>query len=133
MSKRKRIDTSIAAFRSLDQSKVEIIKGKIMEALKVLGRGSSEQLADYLGMDYDSVWKRCSDLKNDKKIFASDSKVLTRKKRFARQWMICDGSLPKTEKSQKELKGQKSISDFSKEILKNKPGYHQAALFIDNI
>jgi len=111
MPKRKIIDTSLAAFHSLDPSKVETIKGKIMEALKVLGRGSSEQLADYLGMDYDSVWKRCSDLKNDGKIFASDSKVLTRKKRFARQWMICDGSLPKTENAEKALSG-KSFSFY---------------------
>lgn len=79
------IDTSLAAYHSLDPSKVETIKSRIMEALKVLGRGSSEQLADYLGMEYDSCWKRCSDLKNDGKIFASDHKVLTRKKRFARQ------------------------------------------------
>lgn len=116
MTKRKNPDTSVAAFHSLDQSKMQEIKNKIMEALKVLGKGSSEQLADYLGMEYDNIWKRCSDLKNEGKIFASDYKVLTRKKRFARQWVICDGSLPKTEKSQKALKGQKSISDYSKSI-----------------
>lgn len=122
MPARKIIDTSLAAFHSLDPSKVETIKKKIMEALKVLGKGSSEQLADFLGMDYDSVWKRCSDLKNDKKIFASDYKVLTRKKRFARQWMICDPNQPKVERPQeKAIKGGESVSDFSRKLIPANP------------
>lgn len=88
-----------------------------MEALKVLGKASSEQLADYLGMEYDSCWKRCSDLKNDGKIFASDSKVLTRKKRFARQWMICDASLPKVERKPEKALPGKSVVDFSRKLI----------------
>lgn len=120
---RKNPDTSIAAYRQLDISKVAIIKSKIIEALKILGKASSEQLADYLGLPYDICWRRCSDLKNDKKIFASDYKVLTKKNRFARQWIICDGSQPKTDKEAKVLAGP-SLVHYSRKInaiAKNEP------------
>lgn len=133
MTKRKNPDTSIAAFHSLDQSKVQELKNKIMEALKVLGKGTSEQIADYLGKEYDQVWKRCSDLKNEKKIFASDSKVLTKKKRFARQWVICDGAMPKTDKQvAQELKGKPTIADYSRDIASisnNTKQFRQPELF----
>lgn len=121
---RKQVDTSLAAYHSLDKQQLETIKSLIIEALKRLGKASSEQIADFLGKDYDVIWKRCSDLKNEGKIFASDYKVLTKKKRFARQWIICDGSQAKTEKEQKVLDGP-SISQYSrkiKEIAKALPG-----------
>ena len=111
--KRTSIDTSIAAYHALDAKTVSAIKDKILEALKRIGKGSSQEIADYLGMDYDSVWRRCSDLKNERKIFASEYKVLTKKNRFARQWMLCDGSQPKTEKA---LKGKPTLSDYSRKI-----------------
>lgn len=117
MGKRKQPDTSLAAYHSLDQSDVAILKSKIIEALKVLGKGTSEQLADHIGEEYDRIWKRCSDLKNEKKIYASDHKVLTKKNRFARQWMICDGTEPKTQKEVRErLKKTESVADISRKI-----------------
>jgi len=113
MAKKNRIDTSIAAYHSLDQSNIQAIKTRIFNALKVLKKASSEQLADYLMMPYDSCWKRCSDLKNEGKIYASDNKVLTRKNRFARQWMICnENEIPKNETPP----DGPSISDYSRNI-----------------
>lgn len=88
-------DTSRAAYHNLNKDAVEALKKKILEALKVMKRGSSEQIADYLKMkNYDSVWKRCSDLKNEGKIFASDFKVKTKRQSMARQWMIYDPANP---------------------------------------
>lgn len=120
---RKQPDTSLAAYHSLDRQQFAETKTLILEALKRLGKASSEQIADFLGKPYDVIWKRCSDLKNEGKIFASDYKVLTKKNRFARQWIICDGSQPKTDKEQKVLEGP-SIASFSRRInaiAKNKP------------
>jgi uncharacterized protein YehS (DUF1456 family) len=97
MPKKKQIDTSLAAFRSLDVDQVQDLKNKIIDALNVLGKASSEELAIYLKKAKDSVWKRCSDLKNDGKIYASDFKVKTKRGREARQWMLCSGSIKKTE------------------------------------
>ena len=88
--KRKRIDTSIAAYHALDQDQVSRVKALIIVTLQNLGRASSEQITDYLKMDKDSIAKRCSDLKNEGKIYASEFKVLTKRNRFARQWMIGD-------------------------------------------
>jgi len=48
------------------------------------------------------------------------------------QKRVLDSLLAKTEKAEKALSG-KSASYLSKEILKNKPGSHHAALFIESI
>jgi hypothetical protein len=101
MPKKKQIDTSLAAFRSLDVDQVEDLKSKILDALNLLGKASSEELATYLKKAKDSTWKRCSDLKNEGKIYASDFKVKTKRGREARQWMLCEGSIQKTEATQK--------------------------------
>lgn len=113
--KRKQPDVSLAAFHSLDQNKISETKRLILNALNTLGRASSEQLADFLGKPYDVIWKRCSDLKNEKQIFASDFKVLTKKNRFARQWIICDESQSETEREHKVLEGP-SLVQYSRKI-----------------
>lgn len=113
MQKRKQPDTSLAAFHSLDQNKLNETKRLILDALKTLGKASSEQIADYLGKPYDVIWKRCSDLKNEKIIYASDFKVLTKKNRFARQWIIGDET--KAERTEHSLAGP-SVSDYSRKI-----------------
>lgn len=91
--KRTIIDTSLAAFNALDQAQVSETKRQILEVLRIMNLGSSEQIADALKRPYDVIWKRCSDLKNEGKIYATDSKVLTRRGRFARQWAI-SGTTP---------------------------------------
>jgi len=115
MPKRKRIDTSIAAYHALDQDQVARTKNLILVALKTIGRGSSEQIATHLKMAPDVIWKRCSDLKNEGKIYASEFKVLTKRNRFARQWMIGDGK--DQAKVVEMLMPGKTIADYSKEII----------------
>lgn len=112
--KRKRIDTSIAAYHSLDADQVARVKSLILVALTNMGKGSSEQVAEYLKMDRENIWKRCSDLKNEGKIYASDFKVLTKKNRFARQWMIKTEDQP-AKIVELRLPGD-SISTYSKRI-----------------
>lgn len=116
MPQRKNPDTSIAAFHSLNQAAVLATKSKIIECLKVIGSGTSEEIADYLGSDYDVIWKRCSDLKNiDKKLCWTGEKRITRRCRMANVFCLTVTSQPKTDKSEKLMKG-KSISEITKEI-----------------
>lgn len=97
MKKRYIPDTSRAAFESLDVSKIQKVKNDIVAALNVLGRASSDELKTYLKIyDKDTVAKRCSDLKNDMRIYASDFKVLSNKGKYARQWMLTEKTLQKT-------------------------------------
>ena len=113
--KRKRIDTSIAAYHALDQDQVGRTKNLILVAINNLGKASSEQIATYLKLAPDVIWKRCSDLKNEGKIYASEFKVLTKRNRFARQWMIGD------EKEQAKVVEMampgKTVSDYSKQLI----------------
>jgi biotin operon repressor len=116
MAKRKRIDTSIAAYHALDKDQVSRIKSLILVALKQIGRGTSEQIAAHLKMDREQIWKRCSDLKNDGKIYASDFKVLTKRNRFARQWVIV-GTIIEQPNTVERIMPGKNVADYSRELV----------------
>lgn len=114
--KRKPPDTSLAAYYSLDQEKIAKVKNLIMVALANLTKASSEEITSYLKMDKENIAKRCSDLKNEGKIYASDFKVLTKKNRFARQWMIKKEGEEPAKVIEMSLPG-KTISDFGKKLI----------------
>lgn len=128
--KRKIIDTSQAAYHSLDPAKISKTHAKILEALKVLGRANYEKIADHLQMAPEKIWKRTSEMITDNLIYRTESKVLTRSNRFSYEYAILDPSTPKPAPPKKErvLKG-KTVSDFSKELVKTKPAYIPQKLF----
>lgn len=112
--KKKQSDTSLAAYHSLDENYVAKLKRLILAALHKLGRASSEEVADYIGEPYDCTWKRCSDLKNEGKIYATHYRVITKRKRFAAQWALMDG-IVEAPKPEKAMKG-KSVGHYAKNI-----------------
>jgi predicted transcriptional regulator len=131
MSRKKMPTTSLDAYKSLQPDQVRAIYSKIIDALKVLGMASTEQIALHLTLEHAKVNKRVSEMEKLEMIYRPGTRVPTKSGRTAYQWCLRNNQ-PITNKSEKALPG-KGISDFSKEILKNKPGSHQAALFIDSI
>lgn len=126
MPKRKVIETSKAAFQSLDPDQIRDIYQKIMGALKVLGSASTEQIALFLTLEHARVHKRTSEMGKLEMIYRPGTKVKTKSGRMAYQWAICGQNQPKTT-TEKALKGGKTVADFSREIIK-KPA--QTDLFL---
>jgi len=112
MSKRKVVETSQDAFRSLDPEKISQIKKDIVMALRVLGPSTYEQVAIFLKKDPSKIWKRMSDAKNDGLIERTE---IRRKMASGREGFVWKATsvLPTTEKS---LPG-KGVVDYSKAIL----------------
>lgn len=62
MKKRKLPETSMEAYRSLEPKKMQDIYGKILFALERLDCATSEQIAGFLQVPHEMVWKRMSEL-----------------------------------------------------------------------
>lgn len=110
-------ETSREAYDSLNSIELAVIYVKIIEALKVLGSATSEQVATHLTMDHSKIWKRYSELERMNKIRKTGYKLRNKSGRSAFSYCLCDSNLPKTDRAEKAMKGP-SIADYSREINK---------------
>lgn len=112
--KRKNPDTSLEAYAKLKPEQLRAIYRKIIEALKIMGEGSSQQIAAYLTLDDEVVRKRLSELKKMGILYKPGHKVQTKKGCDAYVWQLCKAGA-KTELQEKLMPGT-TIQDYSKTI-----------------
>lgn len=114
MATRKNPQTSLDAHKSLQPEQLRETYKQILDALKVLGTASSEQIATYLTVDHSKIHKRTKEMEGMELIFRPGHRVPTKSGCTAYVWQLC-GNQPKTTKAEKALKGN-SVSDYSKKI-----------------
>lgn len=120
MPKRKLPQTSLDAKASLQPDQIRAIYQKIVEALKVLGMASSEQIATHLTMDHSKIHKRTKEMETLEMIYRPGTRVPTKSGRTAYQWGLRNNQ-PITEKSiEKSFKGP-SVADFSRKLIPPNP------------
>lgn len=112
--KRKNPDTSLEAYAKLKPEQLRAIYRKIIEALKIMGEGSSQQIAAYLTLDDEVVRKRLSELKKMGILYKPGHKVPTKKGCEAYVWQICKAGA-KTELQEKLMPGP-TVQDYAKTI-----------------
>ena len=115
--KTKQPETSLAAYHSLDHESVASIQNKIVDALKIIGTGTSEQVATHLKMEHSRIWKRFSELEKDGRIINTQSKRMNRSGRNAFVYSLPDQQNNDLKKVERISKGE-SISDISRNIQK---------------
>lgn len=121
MAKRKVIETSRAAFQSLQPDHLAEIYRKILEALSKIGEGTFEEIAASAKLPKERVWKRLSELAKDDLIYRPGNKKALRSGREGYTWRLTDKSIPKTQNAEKALKGP-SVADYSRKLIpKKKP------------
>jgi predicted transcriptional regulator len=116
--KRKNPATSNEAFRSLDPAKINEIHKKILAALEVMGSGTYEDLANYLHLENQRVWRRLSELERAKLIHRPGERKLLKSGRQGMVWM--PGPSPETAKKRERVMKGKTVAQFAKAIL-NQP------------
>lgn len=125
-------ETSLAAYRSLDPTKLSETKRQILYALSQLFVATHEEVAAFMKVDRSVVWKRMSELERDGMIFKPGIKKALRSGRAGFCYQLTSASQPRTTAAEKALKGH-SIVDYSRkinEIAKAIPGtYKPATLF----
>lgn len=115
MSKRKIIETSQAAYQSLQPDQIRAIYSKIIEALKVLGMASTEQIATHLTLEHAKIHKRVSEMCKLEMIYRPGKKVVNKSGRSSYVWCLRNNQPIVETKPEKVLPG-KSVSDYAKSI-----------------
>jgi predicted transcriptional regulator len=113
--KRNNPSTSKDAFKSLRAEDLREVYKKIMDALKVLGSASTEQIAEYLTMEHAKIHKRVSEMEGMQLIYRPGGRVPTKSKRTAFVWTICDPSQPKVEKP--SIKEERAMHEFANDLI----------------
>lgn len=114
MTKRKNPPTSAEAFKSITEDQLRAIYKKIIDALRLIGEGSQEDIAAKAKVDREKIWKRLSELHNMGFIYRPGNTRVLRSGRKGYTWMLTEAGIQKTT-FEKSMPG-KSVSDFSKAI-----------------
>lgn len=124
--KGKQPQTSLEAYHSLDPDNLSNLRDWIVDALKVIKQGTSEEIATHLKLDHGKIWKRISETVKEGRIVNTGAKKQNKSGRNAFIY-----SLPNSEEVftpvEKIPKGN-TISHFSRNIDKIGTG-EQASLF----
>lgn len=128
---RQNISTSIEAYHSLKADSIRAIYQKIIDALKVLGMASTEQIAEYIGMEHAKIHKRVSEMERLEIIWRPGKKVPTKSGRSAYQWTLRNNQPLTDEQEKNQYKnGQTTAHDHAKKIIEQSSHhFEQPSLF----
>lgn len=113
--KKKQIDTSRAAFDSLNPITISIRMQKIADRLKTLGKGNYEQIAIAAGLREDQVWKRLIDCMKAGLIHRTEEKRKTKDNRDS--YVFAPGPATQIAARKERVMKGKTVAQFSKDIL----------------
>ena len=121
-SKTKLPSTSHAANVAMTYEMRKQHHGKIIAALKSLGSGTYEELADFSGLESHAVGRRLSELEREQIVWKPGTQKKTKSNRSAYIYQLTGDSQPKTETAQKQVEkamGEKgSLPEISRQIHK---------------
>lgn len=108
-------DTSRAAYKAAASEMIANHKQQILQALKILGQGTGEQIASRARINYFQVQRRISELEKDGLVFKPGHKLPTKTGRLSYVWQLRNPEQVQITKVEKVLPG-KTVADFSKAI-----------------
>lgn len=113
--KRNNPETSKAAFKSLNPDKLNELHLKILAAMQYIGECTYEDVANYLGLEPQRIWRRMSELGFVNRIHRPGGRKIMKSGRQGMVWVL--GPSPESlKKKQRVMKGP-DVSSFSKAIL----------------
>jgi len=84
-------ETSREAYHSLDSDDIKTLHKKILAALGEMGQGTFEDIALFLKMPPERIWKRMSELRKEKLIHRPGGKKMLKSRRNGFIWALGDG------------------------------------------
>lgn len=111
--------TSIDAFKQVTPDMLRGHYLKIMNALQSLGTCNYEKIADFVGMDRHAVGRRLKEMEGLQLIYKPGTKTNTKSGRQAFNYCLTGVGMPKTDNENVFKKGEKSSSDYSKQIIQS--------------
>lgn len=109
--------TSLEAYKSVSIEMKNSHWGKIIKALKSLGSGTYEELADHVGMERHQIGRRLKEMELEELIFKSGLKRPTKSGRNAYVYYLVGSSQPKTEKEINYSKVKTTATEHANKII----------------
>ena len=109
--------TSLEAYKSVSIEMKNSHWGKIIKALKSLGSGTYEELADHVGMEKHQIGRRLKEMELEELIFKSGLKRPTKSGRNAYVYYLVGSSQPKTEREVNYSKTKMTATDHANKII----------------
>lgn len=113
----KQPETSLAAYKSVSLEMKNSHWGKIIKALKSLGSGTYEELADHVGMERHQIGRRLKEMELEELIFKSGLKRPTKSGRNAYVYYLVGSSQPKTEREINYSKVKTTATEHANKII----------------
>lgn len=115
----KQPETSKEAFLSVTLEMKNKHYGQILKALKDLGSGTYDEIADFIGLDRHQVGRRLKEMRDNKLLFISGLKRQTKKgNRAAFVHYIMGSSQPKTENEVNYAKVKTTATEHANNLIK---------------
>lgn len=116
MSKKKVPQTSLDAKKSLDPARLAEIYKKILDALRIIGKGHYEDIARQMKVDPSRVWKRLSETHIMGLIERTGERKALSSGRDGFVWRLTNKDIPANPIVEKYLPGP-TVSDYSKKLI----------------
>lgn len=113
----KQPSTSLDAYKSVSIEMKNNHYSKILKALKSLGSGIYEEIADYVGMDKNQVSRRLKEMELEELVYKSGLKRPTKSGRSAFVYHVVGSSQPKTEKEINYSKVKITAAEHANKII----------------
>ena len=113
----KQPSTSLEAYKSITVEMRNTHYSKILKALKSLGSGNYEELANHVGIDKTQIGRRLKEMELEELIFKSGLKRPTKSGRNAYVYYLVGSSQPKTEKEINYSKVKTTATEHANKII----------------
>jgi hypothetical protein len=116
--KTKRPETSDEAYKSLDKEEISSTHAKILQTIKRIGCGTYEDISLASNLQPQRVWKRLSEMLENKLVYRNGDKKMLSSKRLGFVWFpYTEGSIDIVNQK-KSLKQTPTISDHARALQK---------------
>ncbi len=116
MPKRKPVETSLEALASLSPVNLLEVHLRIMDALRIIGSGTYEDIARQAKLEPQRVWKRLSEALKAGVIYRPGTKKPLKSGRNGFVWALTQPGQSTEPVTEKALPGP-SVSDYAKKII----------------
>src|SRR4051812_29735498 len=118
MPKRKSIETSLEAYRSLDPIRLSQLQQDIVRAVTALGEANYEAIASFLMLKPEKVWKRLSETERKGLIYKPGNKIFTKNGCWSYTYKATQAG-QSSELVTERFPVGKSSNEYAKQIIQN--------------
>ena len=120
MPKRKPVETSLEALASLSPQNILEVHLRIMDALRIIGSGTYEDIARQAKLEPQRVWKRLSECLKAGVVYRPGTKKPLKSGRNGFVWALTQPGQSNEPVTEKPIPGP-TVADYSRKLIAKQP------------